>query len=78
MELQSRFGTDERFRMDSRFLEDEDEEEDNEAESGGALLCSGVDGGWMNFLLRFLLSWDERLISATQRGKGTLRRRRRF
>nr|XP_033481693.1 nucleolar protein 8 [Epinephelus lanceolatus] len=31
MELQSRFGTDERFRMDSRFLEeDEDKEEDSE------------------------------------------------
>lgn len=28
MELQSRFGTDERFRMDSRFLEDEEEEEE--------------------------------------------------
>lgn len=34
MELQSRFGTDERFRMDSRFLEDEDEEEDDKAASG--------------------------------------------
>ncbi|XP_013870757.1 nucleolar protein 8 [Austrofundulus limnaeus] len=32
MALQSRFGTDERFRMDSRFLEDEEEEE----EEGGA------------------------------------------
>lgn len=30
MELQSRFGTDERFRMDSRFLEDEEEEEQEE------------------------------------------------
>uniref|UniRef100_A0A096M1B5 Nucleolar protein 8 n=1 Tax=Poecilia formosa TaxID=48698 RepID=A0A096M1B5_POEFO len=28
MELQSRFGTDERFRLDSRFLEDEEEEEE--------------------------------------------------
>lgn len=36
MELQSRFGTDERFRMDSRFLEDEDEEEHNKAASGVA------------------------------------------
>lgn len=42
MELQSRFGTDERFRMDSRFLEDE--EEDDEVESGVTsylyLLCA--------------------------------------
>uniref|UniRef100_A0A3B5MS26 Nucleolar protein 8 n=1 Tax=Xiphophorus couchianus TaxID=32473 RepID=A0A3B5MS26_9TELE len=30
MELQSRFGTDERFRMDSRFLEDEEEEEETD------------------------------------------------
>lgn len=36
MELQSRFGTDERFRMDSRFLEGEDEEGHNEAASGVA------------------------------------------
>ncbi|XP_068452020.1 nucleolar protein 8 [Clinocottus analis] len=33
MELQSRFGTDERFRMDSRFLEEEEEEEDKGEES---------------------------------------------
>ncbi|KAF7650386.1 hypothetical protein LDENG_00126660 [Lucifuga dentata] len=32
MELQTRFGTDERFRMDSRFLEEEEEEEDEEEE----------------------------------------------
>ncbi|XP_027858683.1 nucleolar protein 8 [Xiphophorus couchianus] len=32
MELQSRFGTDERFRMDSRFLEDEEEEEETEVQ----------------------------------------------
>ncbi|XP_019716024.1 nucleolar protein 8 isoform X3 [Hippocampus comes] len=30
MELQSRFGTDERFRMDSRFLEEEEKEDDKE------------------------------------------------
>lgn len=36
MELQSRFGTDERFRMDSRFLEDEEEEEEKGEESGMA------------------------------------------
>lgn len=36
MELQSRFGTDERFRMDSRFLEDEEEEEEKGEESGVA------------------------------------------
>lgn len=36
MELQSRFGTDERFRMDSRFLEDEEEEEEKREESGVA------------------------------------------
>ncbi|XP_051932235.1 nucleolar protein 8 isoform X2 [Hippocampus zosterae] len=38
MELQSRFGTDERFRMDSRFLEEEDEEDDKEEsdDDGGA------------------------------------------
>lgn len=35
MELQSRFGTDERFRMDSRFLE---EDEDKEEESGEVLV----------------------------------------
>lgn len=38
MELQSRFGTDDRFRMDSRFLDEDKEEE----ESGGAV----VGGGW--------------------------------
>lgn len=34
MELQSRFGTDDRFRMDSRFLE---KDEDKEEESGEAV-----------------------------------------
>lgn len=57
MVLQSRFGTDERFRMDSRFLEDENEEADNKAESGVAsyleLLCcacgcSGVSDEFMD------------------------------
>ncbi|KAM9410427.1 nucleolar protein 8 isoform 1-T5 [Pholidichthys leucotaenia] len=33
MELQSRFGTDERFRMDSRFLEDEEDEDEKEEET---------------------------------------------
>uniref|UniRef100_A0A3Q2XYR6 Nucleolar protein 8 n=1 Tax=Hippocampus comes TaxID=109280 RepID=A0A3Q2XYR6_HIPCM len=37
MELQSRFGTDERFRMDSRFLEEEEKEDDKE-ESESLLL----------------------------------------
>ncbi|XP_041639838.1 nucleolar protein 8 isoform X2 [Cheilinus undulatus] len=32
MELQSRFGTDERFRMDSRFLEEDDEDREEESE----------------------------------------------
>lgn len=32
MELQSRFGTDERFRMDSRFLEDDEKEEEESGE----------------------------------------------
>ncbi|XP_054906348.1 nucleolar protein 8 [Poeciliopsis prolifica] len=32
MELQSRFGTDERFRLDSRFLEDEEDEEEEKRE----------------------------------------------
>ncbi|KAM9757985.1 LOW QUALITY PROTEIN: nucleolar protein 8 [Menidia menidia] len=32
MALQSRFGTDERFRMDSRFLEEEEKDEEEEAE----------------------------------------------
>nr|XP_061796485.1 nucleolar protein 8-like isoform X2 [Nerophis lumbriciformis] len=36
MELQSRFGTDERFRMDSRFLEEEVEEDADMVESGHA------------------------------------------
>lgn len=36
MALQSRFGTDERFRMDSRFLEDDVAEEE---ESGEACRC---------------------------------------
>lgn len=44
MALQSRFGTDERFRIDSRFLEDEDEEEDHKAESGGSTYLDFV---WM-------------------------------
>lgn len=35
MWLQSRFGTDERFRMDSRFLEEDEDKE--EEESGGAV-----------------------------------------
>lgn len=34
MALQSRFGTDERFRMDSRFLE-QDEDKDEESGEGG-------------------------------------------
>lgn len=37
MELQSRFGADERFRMDSRFLEDGEKEEEESGE------CVGVD-----------------------------------
>lgn len=38
MELQSRFGADERFQMDSRFMESEEEEEEEEPlkSSGGA------------------------------------------
>ncbi|XP_037535854.1 nucleolar protein 8 [Nematolebias whitei] len=41
MELQSRFGTDKRFRMDSRFLEDEEEQEEEEEEQTGVCV-SGV------------------------------------
>lgn len=61
MELQSRFGTDERFRMDSRFLEDEDEE-DNKAESGVATyldfvwMCACVVELMMGLLLMELLT----------------------
>lgn len=61
MELQSRFGTDERFRMDSRFLEDEDEE-DNKAESGVATyldfvwMCACVVELMMELLLMELLT----------------------
>lgn len=40
MELQSRFGTDKRFRMDSRFLEDEEEEEKREESGVAAYLYS--------------------------------------
>lgn len=105
MELQSRFGTDERFRMDSRFLEDEDEE-DNKAVSGVATyldfvwMCACVVELMMELLLMELLTpinngsssinmkWNhwasfpleqtDSLISATQKGKGTLRRKKRF
>ncbi|XP_063071143.1 nucleolar protein 8 [Engraulis encrasicolus] len=41
MELQSRFGADERFQMDSRFMESEDEEGEEEEEEG--LKGSGKD-----------------------------------
>ncbi len=37
MELQSRFGTDERFRMDARFLEEEDAEEEQSGGRGGGV-----------------------------------------
>lgn len=41
MELQSRFGRDERFRMDSRFLEeDEDEDEESGEAVGGSTFWS--------------------------------------
>lgn len=45
MELQSRFGTDERFRMDSRFLEEDEaqEGESGEAVGGGAVRSQCVE-----------------------------------
>lgn len=59
MELQSRFGTDERFRMDSRFLEDDEEEEHDKAESGVATyldlmhvcMCIKVNKGIANSII---------------------------
>lgn len=35
MALQSRFGTDERFRMDSRFLEEDEKQEEESGEAAG-------------------------------------------
>lgn len=52
MALQSRFGTDERFRMDSRFLE---EAEDKEEESGEAM-GGGTNSFSSHFCLRKKLS----------------------
>lgn len=53
MELQSRFGTDERFRMDSRFLE---EDKDKEEESGEALAVGGGGKvGWRCSLVRTVM-----------------------
>lgn len=48
MELQSRFGTDERFRMDSRFLE---KDEDQEEESGEAV------GSGVRSVILIVLHW---------------------
>lgn len=45
MGLQSRFGTDERFRMDSRFKNDEDNDEKKGEALGGVvhlLICSSL------------------------------------
>ncbi|XP_049589354.1 nucleolar protein 8 [Syngnathus scovelli] len=43
MELQSRFGTDERFRMDSRFLEEEEEEEEDKNKEGNRSVAGEED-----------------------------------
>lgn len=44
MELQSRFGTDERFRMDSRFLEEDMDKEEESGEAFALAVGGGVDG----------------------------------
>lgn len=42
MALQSRFGTDERFRMDSRFLEEDEEDKEEESREAADAGTSAV------------------------------------